>query len=228
MVLPVSMTWDHLLFASWPVPAETVAETLPPGLTVDTYDDRAWLSVVPFVNADVRLRGIPRVAGFDLPEVNLRTYVRHDGDPGVYFYSLDAEGLVGVFGARVAHFLPYYAASMDLEVTDRGVAFASKRRHPGASPAQFEATYEPIGKPKPAPEGSLAEFLTERYRYYTTGPGGLRYANVYHDRWPLRDAVVRIEENTLPAAAGFDDLEGSPVCSYATGLEVRSGWNRSV
>lgn len=149
----LSMGWRHLLFANWPVAPEVVEPRIPDALTVDTYDGQAWLSVVPYVNVDVRPRRVPAGLGVRLPELNLRTYVVPDeskfGDqkPGVYFFSLDADGLPGVglasvLSARVLHGLPYYYADIDWSVEeDNRIQFDSRRRHPGAGPVRFRATY---------------------------------------------------------------------------------------
>ncbi len=50
--------------------------------SVQTYDGVGWLTTVPFVNVDTRSRGLPEQAGFDVPELNLRTYVTYEGEPG--------------------------------------------------------------------------------------------------------------------------------------------------
>ncbi|PSP68804.1 hypothetical protein BRC79_05335, partial [Halobacteriales archaeon QH_8_67_27] len=76
--LPVSMGWRHLLFANWPVDPDVVDAHIPDRLTVDTYDGRAWLSVVPFTNVEVRPTGLPAWTGLNLPELNLRTYVTYE------------------------------------------------------------------------------------------------------------------------------------------------------
>ncbi|MDQ2050660.1 DUF2071 domain-containing protein [Natronolimnohabitans sp. A-GB9] len=227
MVLPIAMGWRHLLFANWPVDPAVVAARLPDGLVVETYDDRAWLSVVPYVNVDVRPRWVPSGVGFELPELNLRTYVSRDGEPGVYFFSLDAEGVLGVVGARLFHRLPYYHADIELHLTDHGIAFTSERRHPGAAPASFAATYDPVGDAFVPEPDSLAAFLTERYRYYTAARDGtLRYADIDHEPWSLREVAVDIETNTLFAANGFETPTASPICYYGDGVDITSSRNR--
>jgi uncharacterized protein YqjF (DUF2071 family) len=223
----IAFDWEYLLFEHYPVDPGVVQAHLPEGLEVDTYDGDAWLSVVPFVNAHVRPAGLPRRLGVELPELNLRTYVTHGDDEGVYFFSLDAQGVLGVAGARIVHHLPYFYARIDLEVAapaadapgDR-VRFRSRRRHPGARPAAYEATYEPTGPVERAEPGSLAEFLTERYRYYAAAPGGLRFAQVDHEPWPLQPATATVVENTLFDADGFDHPGGEPVRQYVRHVEV--------
>ncbi len=229
MVVSLYMGWRHVLFANWPVDSDLVEPHLPERLTLDTYGGRAWLSVVPFTNVDVRPRIFPRGTGIPLPELNLRTYVTHDGTPGVYFFSLDADGIVAVIGARFVHHLPYYYARIDLSVEPDRIRFTSHRRHPGARPVQFDATYGASGGREDAEPGTLAHFLTERYRYYTEAPdGSIRYATVRHDPWPLYDAVVEIRENTLFAANGFPMPDTEPVQFYSPGVETIASRSRRI
>lgn len=221
MVLPLEMGWRHLLFQNWPVDADVVDAHLPAELTVDTHDGAAWLSVIPFTNVDVRPRGVPGRLGVPLPEINVRTYVTRDGEPAVYFFSLDAQGIASVLGARVFHHLPYYYARISLERTDEGIRFANRRRHPGARPGAYEATYRPTGEPFAAPEDPLAQFLVERYRFYTEAPdGSLRYTDVDHEPWTLYPATATVETNTLVAANGFELPDSEPVFYYSPGLDV--------
>ena len=178
--------------------------------------------------------------------MNLRTYVVHRGEPGVYFFSLDAQGVLGVVGARLFHHLPYYYARIDLVATGGGspaadspaadeprpageVRVSSRRRHPGAPSAALVARYGPIGEPVAVEPGSLERFLVERYRYYATGPlGGLRYADVDHEPWPLYRADPSIESETLFSANRFERPDADPVCHYSPGVDtVASGSRRA-
>ncbi len=227
-MVPLAMGWRHLLFANYPVPPATVDAHLPDALAVDTFDGDAWLSVVPFTNVDVRPRGLPAAVGVDLPELNLRTYVTCDGEPGVYFFSLDAQGVISVLGARVFHRLPYYYARISLAGDgDGGVHFGSRRLHPGDRPAHYVGTYRPSGAAFASRDDPRAVFLTERYRFYTQGSdGAVRYANVAHGPWTLYPATATEETNTLFAANGFDDPSSDPVCYYSPGVDVTASRSR--
>lgn len=229
MIGSLHMGWRHVLFANWPVDPAVVRPHIPDVLSVDTYEGEAWLSVVPFTNVDVRPTWVPEGLGFPLPELNLRTYVTHDGQDGVYFFSLDAKGILGVIGARLFHYLPYYYARISLEVDDRQVHFESDRYHPGARHACFSGTYGPVGDQLGVGPNSLAVFLTERYRYYTESPSGsLRYARISHESWPLYEAEVTIVENTLFRANGFADPESDPVLYYSPGVDTRTSGSLRV
>jgi uncharacterized protein YqjF (DUF2071 family) len=227
-MVPLEMEWRHLLFENWPVGPAVVDAHLPDPLTVDEHDDRAWLSVVPFANAAVRPAGLPARVGLHLPELNLRTYVTHDGTPAVYFFSLDTEGLLGVAGARLLQHLPYYYARISLTGADDGVRFVSHRRHPGARPAAYEATYRPTGSAFDARDDPLARFLVERYRFYTETPdGSLRYADIDHDPWTLHPATVDVSTNTLFTANGFRRPASDPTRYYSPGLDVTASRSKS-
>nr|WP_251330916.1 DUF2071 domain-containing protein [Haloplanus sp. HW8-1] len=220
-MVPLEMGWRHLLFENWPVDPELVDAHLPDPLSVDEYDGDAWLSVVPFTNVAVRPRGLPARLGMVLPELNLRTYVTCEGEPGVYFFSLDAEGILGVIGARLFQHLPYYYARISLDVVDNEVRFVSRRRHPGARPATYEATYRPTGPAFEARADPLARFLVERYRFYTQSPDGrLRYADVTHEPWTLYPATAEVERNTLFEADGFARPASTPTRYYSPGVDV--------
>jgi len=226
MLSLLSMTWRDLLFAHWAVDPETVARRLPEGVAVDTYEGDAYLGIVPFVMEDLRVRGSP--FGLDFGELNLRTYVTVDGEPGVYFFNLDANDRLGVGVARRLFRLPYYRAAMDVETTgegtDRRVTFESRRRTPGAAPARFDATYGPDGAFSESDPGSLAAFLTERYRFYTTDDGGrVYYGDVDHEPWSLAPAWADVRDETLFRANQFEPPSGDPLLHFAEPLPVTAG-----
>ncbi|THE65642.1 DUF2071 domain-containing protein [Salinadaptatus halalkaliphilus] len=221
MVAPLEMGWRQLLFENWPVDPAVMDTHLPADLEPDVYDGSAWLSIVPFTNVAVRPKGVPELLGVRLPELNIRTYVTHDGVPSVYFFSLDAQGLSSVLGARLFHHLPYYYARITLEWVDGRVQFSSRRCHPGARPAHYEGRYWPTGEPFSAPDDPFGTFLVERYRFYTQAQNGsIRYTDVDHDPWTLYPATAEITTNTVVSAHGFAKPDAEPVYYYSPGLDV--------
>lgn len=224
----LSMRWRDLLVASWPVDPAVVADRLPDGLAVDTFEDRAWLSAVPFVMADVRPRGLPSALGFTFGELNLRTYVTRDGERGIYFYNLDANDRVGVTLARTLFKLPYYRAEMDIHRSDEQVVFKSERTHGRVPDLAFDATYGPAGETDTADTGTLESFLLERYRFYAEGGDALYRGEVHHDPWPLAHADATFRTNDLFAANGFEHPDGDPHLLYSPGVDVTAEWLQRV
>ena len=229
MVLPLAMGWRQLLFENWPIDPEVMDAHLPDGLEPDTHDGSAWLSVVPFTNVNVRPKGLPAQVGIRLPELNLRTYVTRDGVPSVYFFSLDAEGISSVIGARLLHHLPYFYARISLAWKNGRVQFSSRRLHPGSRPVHYEGSYWPTGEPFSAPEDPFGAFLVERYRFYTEAQdGSIRYTDVDHEPWTLYPADAEITTSTLLKSHGFAEPEADPVVYYSPGLDVSASTSRRL
>jgi uncharacterized protein len=141
---------------------------------------------------------LPRVSRW--PELNVRTYVTHDGKPGIWFFSLDASSVLAVEGAKRLYRLPYYRASMRCERLGEFVHFETAR--PGAA---FSARYRGTGDLFHAEPGSLEEFLTERYCLYTEDGGRAYRADIHHPRWDLQRGEATIDLNTMSPVALPDD-----------------------
>jgi hypothetical protein len=62
--------WHDLLFAHWPLPAESVRPLIPPELELDTFDGQAWVGVIPFWMSRVHVRGL---SGIECPNVRERS-----------------------------------------------------------------------------------------------------------------------------------------------------------
>jgi uncharacterized protein YqjF (DUF2071 family) len=213
--IPVmAQQWRHLLFLHWAVEPALVQPALPPGLTVDAFEGRAYIGIVPFFMRGVRPRGLPPLPGLSyFPELNLRTYVYDDaGVPGVWFYSLEAGNWLAVQIARTFFRLPYFHADMPcaVDAATGTVSYASLRD--GTAPAQGSRfVYRPVGPlRRPAPE-TLAYFLVERYVLYAQARRGLARGRVHHAPYAVADADVPTWDanlfalNHLPQPAGQPD-----------------------
>ncbi len=206
--------WRNLLFAHWALPPESVQHLLPTGLKVHTFEGQAYVAVVPFAMAAVRPRGVP--FGVDFLELNVRTYVEPDG---VYFWSLEANSPLAVWGARNFFHLPYMHARMSLHQSDEWIDYQSERTHRGERPARFRARYRPLAQSYQADE--LATWLTERYCLYTTDRAGAVYrGDIHHVRWPLQLAEAEFFENSMASAAGLQLPDSQPLLHYAREIEV--------
>jgi len=217
----MTQTWDDLLFAHWPLPAAALDRFVPRGLALDTFGGRAWLGVVPFRIRELRLAGLPALPGGGaFNEINVRTYVRGPGGPGVVFLSLDADSVLAVLGARTLFHLPYFFADEAYRAAAGRVAFAVRRRQPGAPAARFAARYAPTGPVALAPPGSLEHWLTARYRLYTAAHGRIYCLEIRHPPWPLQPAAGRIHAQGMARAHGLDLPDTPPLLHYAARLQV--------
>jgi uncharacterized protein YqjF (DUF2071 family) len=199
----LAQAWNDLLFAHWPVPAECLRALVPAPLVLEERDGAAWVGVTPFRLTDFRLRWLPlvgRLAAF--AELNVRTYVRLEDRPGVFFFSLDASSGTAVRGARAFYRLPYFRAAMSI-ARDADWFRCRCRRLEGA-PATFEGRYRPVGEAVIARPGTIEHFLTERYCLYAvTRRGRVLRAEIHHAPWALRAAEAEIGINTMALASGI-------------------------
>ncbi len=181
-------SWGKLLFMHWPVPVEMLRPHLPARLEIDTFEGQAWLALVPFTMSDIRILGVP--ASPALRELNVRTYVCLDGVPGVWFFSLDADSPLLVWGARALAHLPYLHADFTFQQQADTLTYTTHRTHRGYPAADFAATWT-IGAPlPPSVPGSLVHFLTERYLLYAARGQRLYRGRVRHAPWALREATL--------------------------------------
>jgi uncharacterized protein YqjF (DUF2071 family) len=220
-------SWQQLLFLHWEVPVEKLQKLLPPALTVDTFDGRAFVGLVPFTMRNVRPAGLPSVRGLsDFHETNVRTYVHFQGrKPGVWFFSLDAANIVGATLGRKWFSLPYFFARMSLKVHDseevRRIAYASKRIYPGPRSAMTRIEAEVRAPVEVARAGSLEYFLAERYLLYSlTRRGKLFQGMVNHTPYPLQVADLTSLEESVMSAAGINRPDAIPLAHYARGVDV--------
>jgi uncharacterized protein YqjF (DUF2071 family) len=213
--------WAHLLFLHWAWDAAAVQRTLPAGLTVDTFDGRAWIGLVPFFMQRVRPANFPALPGLsNFLELNVRTYV-HDanGRPGVWFYSLDCNQWLAVKIARRFFHLPYEHAGMRANRDDvTGEVDYAAGRAGQAQESRF--LYRPTGEARPAEPGSLEFFMVERYTLFahaTRGPQ-LFTGRVAHAPYQVTGAEVPVWDDGMMRLAGFDPAGRPPDhrCTAAT------------
>jgi uncharacterized protein YqjF (DUF2071 family) len=189
----LAQMWSRLLFAHWQVDPVELARHLPSGVEPDVHDDRAWLAIVAFRMLGSRpLLPLRRPVLPAIPELNVRTYVRVGGVPGVWFLSLDASSPFFVSAGRALYGLPYRLARMTTVDSGERIHYLSTR-----TDACFAASYEPCGPPAPAEPGSLEHFLVERYRLFAQRRRRLITAVVSHEPWPLQPAVARLHVNRM-------------------------------
>jgi len=197
--------WSDLTFLHWPAPVSRLQ--LPPGLQPDLWEGQAYIGLVPFL---LSYRGLGT-----FPETNLRTYViDQKGRRGVWFYSLDADRLAAVAGARLSYGLPYFWARMSVTRSNGSIHYRSTRR---AGPQrETDIVIKPgaaIAKPT-----DFEHFLTARWRLYALRFGRLIQAEVDHPAWPLYEASVAECRQT------FLD-EGRPlIAHYSPGVDVTASW----
>jgi uncharacterized protein YqjF (DUF2071 family) len=219
----MAQRWSNLLFIHRQADVDALRALVPPALTLDLRDGKAWVSVTPFYLSHLRPRGMPALPWVsEFPELNVRTYVTVGGKPGVYFFSLDAGNTVAVYGARTLYRLPYFRASMSVrEARDGTINYSSRRTHRTAPAAEFVARYRPAGPVTHSRPGTLDHWLTERYCLYAIDAARRVFrAEIHHHPWPLQPAELEVDRDTMAAAAGLALSTEPTRLAFARRLDV--------
>ena len=226
----LQMRWERLLFAHWPVPASVLRPLIPVGLELDLLDGQAWLGIVPFLMSRVRLRGLPPIPGTAcFPELNVRTYVRHRGQTGVWFFSLDAANPLAVVLARSLYHLAYRHARMVCEESGGCIQFSSLRTDRAFPAADLLTRYRPDCEVFQSKPGTLIHWLTERYSLFSSDrSGGLYHGQIAHAPWKLQKAEVDLSVNTMTCGLGFELPESPALMHYSDSLDVSAGFIRRL
>ena len=240
--------WYDLAYIHFRYSVEEVARILPDGLEVDVCDSSAWVGLIPFSMRGIGVPGLPAVPYLgSFPEVNVRTYVRRNGVPGVWFCSLDINRLLPTIVARTTYTLPYcFGRASNKRVGDE-LHTKVERRWPRSDSASSASgaheTTRDASKPHTnirlkigehiASPSPLEVFLSARWGLYTTTrSGSLRYAPISHEPWRLQRAEIIELNDSLIEAAGFAAptvaTNGEPNVMFSSGVSVRVGLPKRV
>lgn len=243
-------SWSNLAFVHWRVPIQALRDVVPQPLSLDTWEDQAWLGMVAFEMSRIRpwwSPALPYLSAF--PETNLRTYVHLDGaGPGVWFFSLDASRWLAVQAARWGWGLNYCWSRMRVQRRYSSVVDSPQAPSDSkvllATPHQTDCVLsevdyhsqrvwgQPAGvdlqlsiagqqQPRTAEPNSLEYFLCERYLLYTmSAKRQLFKARVHHAPYPLLDAKVEACRQNLTETIGCRVDQIEHVI-FSPGVEVR-------
>ncbi|MDP8937795.1 MAG: DUF2071 domain-containing protein [Actinomycetota bacterium] len=215
--------WRHMTFVHWAYTPEVLQPFLPDGSRPHVVDGAAWVGLTPFLVVGARFPLAPPVPGLStFPETNLRTYVLgSDGLDAIWFFTLEADSLATVLGARAAFGVPYRWADMAVDVGAR-ITYRSTRRPPNPGPGHH-IVVEP-GEPLAHDEVPERDhYLTGRWRACASIAGRPAYVAVEHQPWPLHRATVHRLDEDLLADAGLPPPEDEPLVHYSPGVDARLG-----
>jgi uncharacterized protein len=229
--VPVPMLlqrWRDVAFVHWRFEPAGIATLLPTGLTVDTCDGSAWVTLTPFGVDGSRPAFLPSVPGVsNFVESNVRTYViGPDGRDGLWFFTLETNSLSTTVAARAALGVPYRWAAMELRQSGGRVTYASRRRL--GDPAPGHRTTVATNSSGEVADSPLAAWLTGRWRAWTRVAGRLFTVPVEHEPWPISDATLVAHDDTLLASLGLPEPTAEPLVHTAPGVTARLGWPTAV
>ena len=225
--------WVDVLFVHCECEACELQRTVPFGL--DLFHGRAYVSLVSFM-----MRRFRPAFGGRLAEVlflpfsttlflNVRTYVLHEGEPGIFFIAeFISNRFVVPFGPPL-YGLPYRFARLTNVVGANG-GLMTRKIEMGGHRLRIEAHMRE-GKPaQKCEEGSLTKWLLERYTAFTVHRGKRRCFHIRHQPWLQCNVDSKVSDEGL--LAPFSACFGSNSfvkANYSVGAEdVRMGMAKGL
>jgi uncharacterized protein YqjF (DUF2071 family) len=201
----------------WKVPPSALAGFVPKGLTIDTFNGDAWLSLIAFSVKKLRPRFLPPLPPIsNFHEVNCRTYVVRDGIPGIYFLSIEASKLLPALLARLLIGIPYIKSEISRST---GIYRAKNRKRN----LKLKATYSP-GQPLQA-RSAMDYWLSERHALYQDNGNKLYRLDIHHKPWPLQQMEIDAQITGYPLI-GSQRAAAPDLVHYAQQLNVLV-WGRT-
>jgi uncharacterized protein YqjF (DUF2071 family) len=130
--------------------------------------------------------------------LNVRTYVKHGHEPGIYFLTEWLSNWFSVQLGPLLYGLPYRYARIDYQHQHEDGHLSSRvTGHKTRGTFECEGICNPDNVFGPCETGSLDEFLLERYTAYTAGGSTRRFFRIWHPPWPQMKAKVSIKQDSL-------------------------------
>jgi uncharacterized protein len=192
--------WERALFIHYEIDAEILQRELP--FELDLRDGKAFVSLVAFTMRNMR----PRIGGklgallfkpiATHSFLNLRTYVKCNGEPGICFI---AEWLSSWLSARLGppiYGLPYRFAKIDYRHAHEENKLLGRVESPRGGQFIYKAKLSDVSFAA-CENNSLDEFLLERYTAFNWRNKTRRFFRVWHPPWPQMRVSVSISDYLL-------------------------------
>ena len=177
--------WSNLGLVTYAVDQALLAADLPPGCELDLRNGDAFVSFVVFDFLDTRVKGVRWPGHVNFPEINLRFYVRQDGQRGVCFVRELVPKRLIAWIARILYNEPYVATAMRSEVTQDESHIETNHRFRFAG-KRHEARLRGLRETIVPPDDSNEHFFKEHsWGFGRSRSGTLRRYRVDHPVWAI-------------------------------------------
>jgi uncharacterized protein YqjF (DUF2071 family) len=134
--------------------------------------------------------------------LNVRTYVRHKGEPGIHFLAEWLSSWLAVQLGPRTFGLPYRHGRIHYEHDWRTGRFCGRVMDARTGFALgYQAETAPGAPVQSCQQGSLDKWLMERYAAFNSASGRKRFFRVWHPPWPQRTVRVFVSNASLLKAS---------------------------
>jgi uncharacterized protein YqjF (DUF2071 family) len=218
--------WDRAVFIHYAADPATLQRDIP--FELDLRDGRAFVSLVAFTLVRMRPRIGGKIGEWLLKPIatheflNVRTYVRHAGEPGIFFLAEWLNNRAAVRLGPRSFGLPYRFGKLAYDHAREGNALRGTAKARGDH-LIYEG--EAVGEGfEPSEAESLTEFLLERYTAFTQHRNQTRFFRVWHSPWPQVPAEIAVTGDTLIAGTGAWRQTAEFIgANYSPGADVWMG-----
>jgi uncharacterized protein len=207
--VPFIADWIDAVFLHFEVEPEALAAAIP--FELDTHEGKAYFSLVAFTMHGMRPKRRGRATRWLTAPIathrflNLRTYVKHQGQYGIFFMKEWLNDPLAVKLGPLTFRLPYHQAGICYEHDDKTVCGTV-----AADDKALQYSADPLDPATPAEAGSLNAFLLERYTAFTNAGRRPKFFRVWHEPWKtrtltnlqlIRDDLIRNDDHPWSATA---------------------------
>jgi uncharacterized protein YqjF (DUF2071 family) len=198
--------WVPAMFIHYEVDAEVLQRAVPFELDLD--GGRAYVSLVAFTMRGMRPRSGGRLTEFLFRPIatheflNVRTYVKHGGETGIYFLAEWLSNRLSVKLGPPLFGLPYrHGKSNHNHDHEHGTLHGVVTGSENGARLEYQAEIDPDASFLPCVSGSRDEFLMERYTAFTKGTSHRRFFRIWHPPWPQVLVQIKMLDESLLVGA---------------------------
>lgn len=227
--------WRKLLLVNYAIDPAILTPYLPAHTTIDTWNNKCYGSLVGFMFLNTRVQGIGFPFHKNFCEINLRFYVKYNGDGtwqrGVVFIKEFVPRSMVAFIANT-FFKEHYAAlpmRHNWEEKDKSLSIKYSWKTGKWNSMEVQTANTPVE----ISEGSEEEFITEHYYGYSkfSDTVSTEY-KVEHPKWtvyPVEDYTMDVDfDKCYGRTWGFLNQAVPQSVFLAEGSVVSVGWKRKI
>lgn len=192
--------WERAVFIHYEVDPEILQREIP--FQLDLLDGKTYVSLVAFTMRRMRPRFGGRLAEWIFKPIatyeflNVRTYVRHNGEAGIYFLAEWLSNPLSVHLGPVTFGLPYRFGKIQYHhAHEKGELLGTVADTSGR--LEYSAEIDRNSEFNPCTKDSLEEFLMERYTAFTQRGSQSRFFRIWHPRWLQTPIEIKILDDGL-------------------------------